>query len=259
MNGFLKALRDDLLDRRMRLPAALAAVVAVAGIAYAASGSSSSPGGEGAGGLAGRAAAVPTKPPSALEAASLSEKETTYGSGREPASPRDPFRYPSPAGGTQTTPAAGGAGGVAGTVSAPSHPAPSPAGSGGGRTVTQTSTTSTGRPPAANPAPLGVAYVRFGRKGQRRAIAVKVGQALTALGGKLVLAAVRVGRGKGKGSALFRFSGEGGLVSGAGRCVPSVQNCQAVALAEGQTARLFYLGEGGRAVTFLLTLRRVGQ
>jgi hypothetical protein len=99
MNGFLKALKEDLLDRRMRLPAAVAVVILIAGIAYAATSSSSTPA-EGGVLPSGRTAALPAKPPSALEGASLSEKETTYSSGREPSSPRDPFRYPTATSGT---------------------------------------------------------------------------------------------------------------------------------------------------------------
>lgn len=263
MNGFLKALKEDLLDRRMRLPAAVAVVILIAGIAYAATSSSSTPA-EGGVLPSGRTAALPAKPPSALEGASLSEKETTYSSGREPSSPRDPFRYPTATSGTVNASGTVGAGGVSGTSSPPAGgghggsptPSPAPPAPRSQPTTTSTTTTTTNSSSGSSHG-SGVAYLRVGRRGAQRRVVVKVGETVVVGGQKLVeLVSVKQPSGR-KGVALFRLVDLNVVVSGQGHCVPSTTSCAAITVEEGKTFRLSYLGSEGSAITLLVAVRRV--
>lgn len=277
MNGLLDAIRADLLDRRMRLPAALVLLALLAALGYALLGGKGEAGGAASGGPAGPAAGgVPSLSQStAGTSPERAVAETTYGRSHQHAGALvDPFKqlatpassktgtgsgkggagvngHSSP-GGSHGAGGAGGSGGSGSSGGSPTPPAPSP-------------------PPKPKPRTVYVVDVEFGKApatGETPHLVpfdgIKVGQPVPAKSNRLaVLASANIDgkafeTGKANGSATFTLSADKApIVSGPGKCVPSETQCESVKLKVGEGEDLQYLEPSGETVTYLLTLTGV--
>jgi hypothetical protein len=283
MRDLLSAIRADLLDRRMRLPA-LAAVIALVVLAYAELGghseavnvASSEPGAAGAAGtpsLGG--AAAPANPRKA-------QAETTYGGAYQHSGGAlvDPFKtlvstttttttsttgtsagQGQPAGSAAGKATSGGSSGGSGS----SSPAGGHSGSGGG------SSTPT-PPPKPKARTVYVVDVEFGKAPAAPGEAphlvafkgIKVGAPVPSKSNRLMvletatLDGKSIEKGQTKASAKFALSSSRPpIVSGPGQCLPSPTQCEFLRLQLGQTEDLQYLESGGQTVTYLLKLSGV--
>jgi len=260
MTGFLQALKADLLDRRMRLPVAVALIALVAGIAYAATAGSGGAGSQQAVPPVGTTAAVPAPAHNALESSESAQQETTYaqagGEGQAndffavPTAPPSSLSAPSPkVGGPANTAASQSGSGTA------THP------SSGGGSGTTTPTAPSHEKPKPKPTPY--AELRAGKvplAPAAKPVQLRKGGTLTVDNQRLVAASSVSPAGKGtKGSVKLRFIGAAPILAGQATCQPSAVQCEAIVLAEGQEVELSYLQPNGETVTYAITLVAVKQ
>jgi hypothetical protein len=259
MNEFLASIKADLTDRRLLPAVAVVCALLVAAIAYALlGGGSSSP---------SEPVPVPTVPPThgiavsgVTAGTSVAEttdgfKAQTHGTARNPFAPL-PGSGPASAG-TSASVAPAPASGSEGSSSSSSSTSTE---SSGGSGSSETSTSSSGSEEKPKPPKKKVVYdvsIKFGVLPPNTApelaqlkeyTQLKLQTPLPSAKQPLIVFRGVTARGK---SATFTLVGEA-ILTGAGACLPSPENCQAVDLRPGQTEQLNYLEPTGESVIYEL-------
>jgi hypothetical protein len=273
MSDLLSAIRQDLLDRRMRVPVAVVGLALVAAIAYAllgGSGESASSSGAGTAG-AGPGGVPSLSQTSAGTGSNPAVAETTYGAAYQHAGPLvDPFKQLA----TPATPKTAASGKTAKPAASSAH---SGSGSSGGSGGSGGSSGGSSPTPTPTPTPtpkkhtVYVVNVEFGKApapGEAPHLVafkgIRIGQPVPSKSDRLAvlhsasLDAKSLETGEAKASATFTFTGEEApIVNGPATCVPSQTQCESIRLVLGQTEELQYLQPNGQTVTYLLKLSYV--
>lgn len=279
MNDFLKLLKEDLLDRRMRPLLALCVVVLVAGVGYAAtSGSGSGTGSEGEGGSSVSASAVVPTAASAItgQSANGAAAETTFGASAQSGKVVDPFKTLGGATGATGASAKNGASGAKGSASAKGGSSQTAT-----RPSTTTTTTSKQRSGGGTSSPKEGAKHRSGKHAPSpyrasiefgRAPAsptepahlvtfagLQVGAALPSKHDALIAVKSLSVSGSAQSATIALARSRAPIVSGVGICLPSSTECEDVRLAVGQSEELIYLEPNGQTVTYLVRLAAISK
>jgi hypothetical protein len=252
MTSFLNSLKDDLLDRRLLPLVAVVAVGLLAAVGYVALG-----GGSSAATPSGPAVSASAAPPAGLSVSRVTPEkavaETTAGvADQRKGAAHNPFTpLPQPAEKKTTLKLASANAASPSSASAPSEPSSAPAG--------ESSAPAPSTPaPSAPPKPTYHVAVLFG-------VAPATGtpepeKLLTPYENLKLLAplpsakqALVVFRGVTAGgkTATFTIVSEA-ILHGQAKCLPSEEQCQAIALAPGQIETLEYVSASGQPVTYEL-------
>ncbi len=279
MSDFLKLLKDDLLDRRMRPLLIVCVVVLVAGVGYAVtSGSGSAGGGESAGGApAGASAVVPTAASAGSGvSANGAAAETTFGAVKQSGRVADPFKTLAGATGATGKSAGGSGKGASSKASAKGPATQSPSKS--SSTTTTTSTQQSGstktehnegskhRSGAHPKSPYRVT-IEFGRAPASATEAphlvsfagLPIGAALPSKNDPLVRVKAISASGTSGTATIALATSRAPIVSGVGICLPSSTECEAVKLSVGQSEELDYLEPDGQTVTYVVKLSAISK
>ncbi len=255
MTSFLNSLKDDLLDRRLLPLVAVVAVGLLAAVGYVALGGGSSA----ATTPSGPSAAASAAPPAGLTVSRITPAkavaETTAGvADQRKGAAHNPFTpLPEPAEKKTTLKLSSGSAASAPSASGPTEPSSSSS-SGSGESAAPTPA------PSAPPKPTYHVAVLFG-------VAPPTGtpepeKQLTPYANLKLLAplpsakqALVVFRGVTEGgkTATFTIVSEA-ILHGQAKCLPSDEQCQAIALKPGQAETLEYISASGQPVTYELQL-----
>ncbi len=268
---FLRALRDDLTDRRLLPLVGLVVAGLLAAIVFAVAGGSSSPAPQASAPAVPVAkAGLPVSEASSGSRQAVAETVAGTAAQRQGGS-RDPFE-PLPtaikAALAATVPAGKAA---AATTSGSSSSSSSSSGSGGSPTTTtppgKTESTAPKTAPKTTPkektviryavtAEFGIVPAGEGATPQLRPYpTLKLDEPLPAENPQLVYLGVTLKTGK---DAVFALTGEA-ILHGAGKCVPSATHCQAVELAAGQVETLESFDATGHPVTYELKVVSIAR
>jgi hypothetical protein len=269
VNKFLRALRDDLLDRRLLPLVALVAAGVVAAFAFAIFGGSSTSS------TPGLTAAVPVAKGGlpVSEAGAGTQKavaETTDGeAAQQKGGSRDPFEPLAGAASAQLTssvPAGKPASAAASSASSTPSGSSTSGSPGSPSTPSPSKTESPPAPKTSSPHKEKV-YVRYavsaefgplleGGTAQLKPYpALKLNEPLPAANPQLVYLGVTLKTGK---YAVFALTGEA-IIHGPGKCAPEPTHCQAVELTAGQTEVLESFDASGHPVTYELKVTSIAK
>jgi hypothetical protein len=263
MTGFLKAVKADLLDRRM-LPLLIVLGAAFVGaVAYAALGGGSTtatPTAATATAGTPSAAGIAISQPSAGTDQAVAE--TTSGAPHQRGGlARDPFR-PLPSAPLKTPASTSSSAGSSSKTSGSSTSTPSSTGSGGTSPAPASPPAQPAKPKP--PAPVYNVAVQFGPapvgtppQGPPLTSYAKL-KRLTLLPSSKQPLVVFMGVTAGGKSATFTIVGET-IIKGSGACIPNASQCEAIDLKPGQAEQLEYLPPSGPAVIYELKVVKISR